>query len=178
MLRWLPLEPRRRCVGPKGVYSGSWRLSVKSVCSGITDVSSIHEVGDKNNLDSYRRALWHLSAGVSTLVQLRASLGFERGREEHRVPDPAGGPADPGDVRRHLGRREGGVQPPVVGRAIRVLSGTDVPVLQRERPHLRGGLQSARLRGPRPRRAGSLVLFPVSAPGLGSDDADRKRNRG
>ena len=62
----------------------------------------------KNNLDSYRRALWRLSAGVSTLVQLRASLGFERGREEHRIPDPAGGPADPGDVRRHLdGVKEG-----------------------------------------------------------------------
>ena len=144
----------------------------------MTDVSSIHEVGDKNNLGSYRRALWRLSAGVSALVQLRASLGFERGREEHRVPDPAGGPADPGDVRRHLGRREGGLQPPVVGRAIRVLPGADVPVLQRERPHLWGGLQPARLRGPRPRRAGPLAPFLVIAPGLGSDEADRKRDRG
>lgn len=178
MLRWLLLEPRRRCVGPTGVHSGSWRLSVKAVFCGIADVSSIYEVGDKNNLGSYRRALWRLSAGVSTLVQLRASLGFERGREEHRVPDPAGGSADPGDVRRHLGRCEGGIQPPVVGRTIRVLPGTDVPVLQRERPHLRGGLQSAWLRGPRPRRTGPLAPFLVSAPGFGTDDADRKRDRG
>ena len=177
MLRSPLLEPRRRCVGPDGVHSGSWRLSVKSVCCGIADVSSIHEVGDKSNLDSYRRALRRLSAGVSTLVQLRASLGFERGCKEHRVPDPAGGPADPGDVCRHLGRCEGGIQPPVVGRAIRVLPGTDVPVLQRKRPHLRGGLQSAWLRGPRPRRAGPLVPFLVSAPGLVNDEADRKRDR-
>lgn len=68
-------------MGPTGVHSGSWRLSVKAVFCGIADVSSIYEVGDKNNLGSYRRALWRLSAGVSTLVQLRASLGFERGRE-------------------------------------------------------------------------------------------------
>ena len=56
--------------------------------------------------------------------------------------------------------------------------GTDVPVLQRERPHLRGGLQSAWLRGPRPRRTGPLAPFLVSAPGFGTDDADRKRDRG
>ncbi len=62
-----PAEPRRRCVGPKA--STPAQVS-KSVCSGITDVSLIHEVGDKNNLDSYRRAPLALSAGVSTLVQL------------------------------------------------------------------------------------------------------------
>ena len=40
------------------------------------------------------------------------------------------------------------------------------------------GLQPARLRGPRPRRAGPLAPFLVSAPGFGTGDADRKRDRG
>ena len=107
-----------------------------------------HEVGDKINVDSYRRAVRHLPAGAVGMVWSLARLGLDGDREEPRVPDLARDPADPRDGLRRVGRREGGVQSPVAARAFRVFPGADVPVPQRQRAHLRGGLQPARLRGP------------------------------
>ncbi len=76
--------------------------------------------------------------------------------------DPAGGPADPGDVRRHLGRRRGGFSLLwLVAPFVRFLA--PCYILQRERLITRW-LQSARLRGPRPRRADSSCCSP--RPGL------------
>ena len=120
----------------------------------MTRVLLSHEVDDKINVDSYRRAVRHLPAAVGGVVWSLARLGLDGDREEPRVPDLARDPADPRDGLRRVGRREGGVQSPVAARAFRVFPGADVPVPQRQRAHLRGGLQPARLRGPRPRRAG------------------------
>ena len=113
----------------------------------MTRVLLSHEVDDKINVDSYRRAVRHLPAAVGGVVWSLARLGFDGDCEEPRVPDPARDPADPRDGLWCLGRREGGVQPPVAARTLRVLPGADVPVPQRQRAHLRGGLQHPWIRG-------------------------------
>lgn len=96
-------------------------------------------------------------------------LGLDGDREGPRVPDSARDPSGTRDGLWRLGRREGGLQLPVAARTLRVFPGTNVPVPQRQCTHLRGGLQLARLRGPRPRRAGastpSPCVFPVGAKG-------------
>ena len=106
----------------------------------IIRVSLIHEVGDKINVDSYCCAVRPLPAGAGGLVQLHVLLGLDGHREERRVPDSARDPTDPRDGFRRLGWREGGLQLPVAARSLRMFLGADVPVPQRQCPHLRGGL--------------------------------------
>ena len=130
-----------------------------------------HEVGDKINVDSYRRAVRHLLAGTGGVVSCLEHVGLDGDREEPRLPDPARDPANPGYGVWSLGRREGGVQPPVVARALRVFPGADVPVSQRQCPHLRGGLQHPWIRGPLRR-----CLHP-RAPRTRSADLSRTRER-
>ena len=97
-------------------------------------------MGDKINVDSYRRSVRHLLAGVRSVVWRLAGLGLDGDREEPRVPDPARDQSTPSDGVWRLGRSQGGVQPPVAARTFRVFLGADVPVLQRQRSHLRGRL--------------------------------------
>ena len=105
-----------------------------------TRISLSREVDDKINGDSYRRAVRHLPAGAGGMVQWLAHLGLDGDREELRVPDPTRDPAAPRGGLRSLGWDKGGLQCPVVARTFRVFPGADVPVLQRQCPHLRGGL--------------------------------------
>lgn len=106
----------------------------------IIHVSLIHEMGDKINVDSYRRAVRPLHACAGGLVQLHVLLGLDGHRQERRVPDSASDPAGTRDGFRRLGWCEGGLQLPVAARASRVFPGTDVLVLQCQRPVLWGGL--------------------------------------
>lgn len=93
---------------------------LKRIIPRRTQISLSHEVGDKINVDSYRRAVRHLPAGTGGVVWCLAGLGLDGDREEPRVPDPARDPSDPCSGVRRMGWREGGLQSPVAARALRV----------------------------------------------------------
>ncbi len=133
-------------------------------------------MGDKNNLDSYRRAL-AFDLLVSDSCSASRESRIRMRPKSISVPDPAGGPADPGDVRRHLGRRKEGFS----------LLWLVAPFACFLAPMFRfnasaliygGGLRSARFRGPRPRVLVHCVVpskraRPRLMTRIGSEIADR-----
>lgn len=134
---WHRRAPRRSF--PRAFFEARALTVSNRIISRRTRISLSHEVGDKINVDSYRCAVRHLPAGTSGVVESLACLGLDGDCEEPRVPDPARDPAAPCDDLRSLGWSKGRLQPPVGACAFRVFPGADVPVLQRQCPHLRVG---------------------------------------
>lgn len=76
----------------------------KRIIPRRTQISLSHEVGDKINVDSYRRAVRHLPPGAGGMVWRLECLGLDGGREEPRLPDPARDQSTPSDGVWRLGR--------------------------------------------------------------------------